>query len=575
MDTNLQLEHRPLRQHGRNFVDPGLALRREPQRVHDELDIGEANHPVIQKLTFVRGQSDRTPSRIHSHARRREGAGIDPVRNAVQIRVERAAARVHLRALRRVRALVRPVEDEIAVAIHRTSLSVDQDSLGGVRALVDAVEDSVAVGIQRAPLLVDHRSLRRARALVEPIEDFVLVGIEWTAAGVHDGALRSSRAAVGLVRHPVLVGVAWPPHPETRDPARDLELVHPRRAAGSVLLLVAHVSRVQSDPESLARAEHRSQAAVERAVRFGRETITVHLDGANPTVDIRERPRVTLGCEDQTGAVVGDGRAPQRRGVLVRRSSMVEALDAHPPIEKPRRAQPEGWRIAERLLGVVQIGSSFEREPHALLDRESYARRGRGENGREGDAERGSDARPDHSFPPEDRRDGVGRRQFGGFSSPCQHSGILPTMLEDRLNEDMKAALKGGDQARLSTLRMLRSQILIEKKRDVSINTLPDADAIRAFQSYAKKLKDSIAEYQKLGKAEDVERISGELKVVEEYLPATLSEAESRDMVRSVISELGATSMKDMGRVMKEVQTRAQGRGDGKLLSDLVRGSLS
>ncbi|TMQ52611.1 MAG: GatB/YqeY domain-containing protein [Candidatus Eisenbacteria bacterium] len=148
-------------------------------------------------------------------------------------------------------------------------------------------------------------------------------------------------------------------------------------------------------------------------------------------------------------------------------------------------------------------------------------------------------------------------------------------MLEDRLNEDMKAALKGGDQARLSTLRMLRSQILIEKKRDVSINTLPDADAIRAFQSYAKKLKDSIAEYQKLGKAEDVERISGELKVVEEYLPATLSEAESRDMVRSVISELGATSMKDMGRVMKEVQTRAQGRGDGKLLSDLVRGSLS
>jgi len=148
-------------------------------------------------------------------------------------------------------------------------------------------------------------------------------------------------------------------------------------------------------------------------------------------------------------------------------------------------------------------------------------------------------------------------------------------MLEDRLNEDMKAALKGGDQARLSTLRMLRSQILIEKKRDVSINTLPDADAIRAFQSYAKKLKDSIAEYQKLGKAEDVERISCELKVVEEYLPATLSEAESRDMVRSVISELGATSMKDMGRVMKEVQTRAQGRGDGKLLSDLVRGSLS
>jgi uncharacterized protein YqeY len=148
-------------------------------------------------------------------------------------------------------------------------------------------------------------------------------------------------------------------------------------------------------------------------------------------------------------------------------------------------------------------------------------------------------------------------------------------MLEERLNEDMKAALKGGDQARLSTLRMLRSAILLEKKKDVSITTLPDPDAIRAFQAYAKKLKDSIAEYQRLGKTDDVAKIQGELKVVEEYLPARLSEAESRDLVRAVIAELNATSMKDLGRVMKEVQTRAQGRGDGKVLSDLVRSSLS
>ena len=63
--------------------------------------------------------------------------------------------------------------------------------------------------------------------------------------------------------------------------------------------------------------------------------------------------------------------------------------------------------------------------------------------------------------------------------------------------------------------------------------------------------------------------------MVEEYLPTMLSEAESRDLVRAVISELGANSMKDLGRVMKEVQARAQGRGDGKLLSDLVRSSLA
>jgi uncharacterized protein YqeY len=148
-------------------------------------------------------------------------------------------------------------------------------------------------------------------------------------------------------------------------------------------------------------------------------------------------------------------------------------------------------------------------------------------------------------------------------------------MLEERLNEDMKAALKGGDRVRLDTLRMLRSQVLLEKKKDVSITTLPDPDAIRAFQSYAKKLKDSIAEYQKLGKTDDVAKIEAELRIVGEYLPSMLTEAESRELVRAVVAELGASSMKDLGRVMKEVQARAQGRGDGRLLSDLVRGSLS
>lgn len=170
---------------------------------------------------------------------------------------------------------------------------------------------------------------------------------------------------------------------------------------------------------------------------------------------------------------------------------------------------------------------------------------------------------------------GLESREFGGFSSPCQHSGILPPVLEERLNEDMKAALKAGDQARLSTLRMLRSQVLLEKKKDASITTLPDPDVIRAFQSYAKKLKDAIAEYRKLGKSEDVARIQGELGVVERYLPASLTEAESRELVRAVIAEVSATSIKDMGRVMKEVQARAQGRADGKLLSDLVRASLT
>ena len=148
-------------------------------------------------------------------------------------------------------------------------------------------------------------------------------------------------------------------------------------------------------------------------------------------------------------------------------------------------------------------------------------------------------------------------------------------MLEVRLSDDMKAALKAGDAARLSTLRMLRSQVLLEKKKDASITTLPDPDVIRSFQSYAKKLKDAIVEYRRLGKVDDVAKLEGELKVVEGYLPAQLTETESKELVRAIVAELAATSMKDMGRVMKEVQARAQGRGDGKLLSELVRASLT
>src|SRR5258705_3334502 len=160
---------------------------------------------------------------------------------------------------------------------------------------------------------------------------------------------------------------------------------------------------------------------------------------------------------------------------------------------------------------------------------------------------------------------GLGSGSLAAFPPSVNILVYSRSMLEERLNEDMKAALKGGNQARLSTLRMLRSAVLVEKKKDVSITTLPDGDAIRAFQSYAKKLKDSIAEYQKLGKTDDVAKIQSELKIVEEYLPAMLSEAESRELVRAVVSELNASSMKDLGRVMKEVQARAQCRADRHL----------
>jgi uncharacterized protein YqeY len=147
-------------------------------------------------------------------------------------------------------------------------------------------------------------------------------------------------------------------------------------------------------------------------------------------------------------------------------------------------------------------------------------------------------------------------------------------MLEERLNEEMKNALKAGNQDRLGTLRMMRSQILLEKKKDASIQVLPDAKVLEVLTAYAKKLRESASEYDKLGQKDAAEKIRGEAAVVQEYLPAPLSPEETKSLVQAVIAELNASTVKDFGRVMKELTARVQGRADGKALSEMVRAAL-
>lgn len=147
-------------------------------------------------------------------------------------------------------------------------------------------------------------------------------------------------------------------------------------------------------------------------------------------------------------------------------------------------------------------------------------------------------------------------------------------MLEERINEDMKTSLKGGAQERLQTLRMMRSAILLEKKKDASIQILPDAQVLQVLTAYAKKLRESAAEFEKLGQAGAAAKIQTELAVVREYLPAPLTPEETKSLVETVVRELGASSPKDLGRVMKEVTARAQGRADGKALSEMARAAL-
>ena len=141
--------------------------------------------------------------------------------------------------------------------------------------------------------------------------------------------------------------------------------------------------------------------------------------------------------------------------------------------------------------------------------------------------------------------------------------------LLDRLNQEIKAAMLARDAERLSTLRLLKSAVgyaQIEKKNDA----LPDAEVIAIVQKEIKKRRDAIEQYQKGGRPEQAAREQQEIPVLEGFLPQPFSEAELEQLARAAIAEVGATSRKEMGPVIKAVQARAAGRADGKTISTLV-----
>jgi uncharacterized protein YqeY len=122
---------------------------------------------------------------------------------------------------------------------------------------------------------------------------------------------------------------------------------------------------------------------------------------------------------------------------------------------------------------------------------------------------------------------------------------------------------------RTGTLRMLKAALgyaQIEKKTE----TLSDADVMAMIQREAKKRRDSIDEFEKAGRTEMAANEKAELEVLSEYLPKALSAEELESLIREVITEVGATSKKDMGAVMKAAQAKVDGRADGKSVSALV-----
>jgi uncharacterized protein YqeY len=146
--------------------------------------------------------------------------------------------------------------------------------------------------------------------------------------------------------------------------------------------------------------------------------------------------------------------------------------------------------------------------------------------------------------------------------------------LKERIVSDMTAAMKSKDAARLSTLRMVKASVMnreIEKGGE-----LTDEEMTKALQSLVKQRRDSVEQYEKAGRQELADKEKAEIEVIESYLPQAASREEIEQAVAEAIHETNASSMRDMGAVMKAAQGRLAGRNaDGRTVSEIVKAKLS
>ncbi len=144
---------------------------------------------------------------------------------------------------------------------------------------------------------------------------------------------------------------------------------------------------------------------------------------------------------------------------------------------------------------------------------------------------------------------------------------------KEKLNQQTVLAAKAKDKIRLSTLRMIKNGLHnreIDLKRDLS-----ETEFLQLLSGMVKQRRDSIEQFKKGGRTDLVEKELAELQVVEEFLPAQLSEADLDAAISEAIAEAGATSSRDMGKVMKVLMPKLTGRADGKAVGEKVKVRLS
>jgi uncharacterized protein YqeY len=145
--------------------------------------------------------------------------------------------------------------------------------------------------------------------------------------------------------------------------------------------------------------------------------------------------------------------------------------------------------------------------------------------------------------------------------------------LRERLQEDMKTAMRAGQKERLSTIRLILAAV---KQREVDERiTLDDSQVIAALEKMGKQRRESIAQFESGGRSDLVAKETAELAIITAYLPARLSDAELDALIQAAIKQTGAATVKDMGRVMSVIKSQAQGRADMAAVGARIKARLS
>ena len=146
--------------------------------------------------------------------------------------------------------------------------------------------------------------------------------------------------------------------------------------------------------------------------------------------------------------------------------------------------------------------------------------------------------------------------------------------LRDQIMNDIKDSMRAKDMAKLNALRMVQSAF---KNREIELRPEPmsEEEHIAVLKKLAKQRKESIEQYQAANRQDLADAEAAELKLLEQYLPAQMSKEQVEKIVAEVIAAVGATTVKEMGAVMKEVQARTSGTADNKLVSEIIKAKLA